>query len=430
MSICGAGQLFPVRSAFNNRNELHTFNANAFQGFNQTDIHTSNKRIFCNIDPLIGVFLQVEHMEAVAGRIRDHWCEADQQSQHAPVIVALLTIVAPPISARLEIPCILSQSAWSLLLAHHHFAIITQIAYRPMTGCPMQKRVLWRYGHMEIIMSPTPSLAPPSLTLNDGYSIPQIGLGVWNIKSEDTAAVVASALQKGYRLLDGAFIYGNEDGLGEGIRRSDVARDEIFITTKVWNGDQGRAKTKASVERSLKAIGVDQIDLMLIHWPCPAQDLYVETWQTLIDLRKDGLLKSIGVSNFNKDHLERLIAETGETPAVNQIEVNPKLQQDAICAVNQAHGIVTQAWTPLGNGASFDATAIQSAAKRTGKSPAQIILRWHLQSGRVVIPRSVNPERQMQNIDLFDFELSNEEMSAIKTLDVGERTGPDPATFG
>ena len=269
----------------------------------------------------------------------------------------------------------------------------------------------------------------PSIALNDGNSIPQLGFGIWNVSPDITAQVVQSALQTGYRLIDGAHIYGNEAGLGKGMKLSGLPRDEMVITTKVWNGEHGRDKTRKAVERSLATIDVDYLDLVLIHWPVPSQDLYVETWKCLIEMRNEGLIRSIGVSNFNADHLARIIAETGETPVVNQIEVHPKLQQPEMRAANAKHNIITQAWTPLGNGNSFDAEPIKAVAARTGKSPAQVILRWHLQLGNVVIPRSIKPERQAQNFDLFDFLLTDDEMAAIANLDVGLRTGPDPSVF-
>jgi 2,5-diketo-D-gluconate reductase A len=192
-----------------------------------------------------------------------------------------------------------------------------------------------------------------TIAFHDGHAIPQLGFGIWQIPQDETAAAVASAIKTGYRLIDGAFIYGNEAGLGEGLRSSGVPRDEIFVTTKIWNRDQGRDKARASVERSLKSIGVDRLDLVLIHWPVPSQDLYVETWKAMIEMRNEGLMRSIGVSNFNADHLARLIGETGETPVLNQIEINPLLQQPELRAVCNAHKIVAQAWTPLGNGKSF-----------------------------------------------------------------------------
>ncbi|WP_375588261.1 aldo/keto reductase [Hoeflea alexandrii] len=268
-----------------------------------------------------------------------------------------------------------------------------------------------------------------NIAFHDGHAIPQLGFGIWQIPQDETAAAVASAIKTGYRLIDGAFIYGNEAGLGEGLRSSGVPREEIFVTTKIWNRDQGRDKARASVERSLKSIGVDQLDLVLIHWPVPSQDLYVETWKAMIEMRNEGLMRSIGVSNFNADHLARLIAETGETPVLNQIEINPLLQQPDLRAVCDAHKIVTQAWTPLGNARSFEAKPIATAAARTGKSPAQVILRWHMQLGHAAIARSVNPGRQAENLNVFDFTLTDDEMKAIEGLDVGLRNGPDPSVF-
>jgi 2,5-diketo-D-gluconate reductase A len=249
------------------------------------------------------------------------------------------------------------------------------------------------------------------------------------VPQEIAADAVASALGLGYRLIDGAYLYLNEQGLGEGLRRSGVPRDEVFITTKVWNNEQGRAKARASVQRSLETIGVDQLDLVLIHWPVPDQDLYVETWEAFIEMRDEGLMRSIGVSNFNADHLDRVIEATGVVPVLNQIELNPELQQPRMRAENAKRGIVTQAWTPLGNGRSFEKDPLTAAAKHHGKTPAQVVLRWHLQIGNAVISRSVNPGRQAENIDIFDFELTEAEMAEIATLDIGARTGPDPSVF-
>ncbi|SFC50261.1 aldo/keto reductase [Tropicimonas isoalkanivorans] len=271
--------------------------------------------------------------------------------------------------------------------------------------------------------------ATPTITLNDGHALPQIGFGMWQVPADSAGEAVRSALHAGYRLIDGAHLYGNEAGMGEGLHSSGLPREEVFLTTKVWNSDHGRERTRISVERSLLTIGVDWLDLVLIHWPVPSRDLYVETWQTLIDLQNEGLVRSIGVSNFNADHLERIIAETGVVPVLNQIEVSPKLQQPELRAVNARHDIVTQAWTPLGGGRSFDAEPITAAAARTGKSPPQVILRWHIQSGNAPIPRSVKPARQAENLDVFDFDLSDAEMEAIASLDTGQRTGPDPSVF-
>ncbi|OAN77982.1 oxidoreductase [Jannaschia sp. EhC01] len=269
----------------------------------------------------------------------------------------------------------------------------------------------------------------PRIPLRDGTQIPQLGFGIWQVPQDIAGEAVRSALEIGYRMIDGAYLYMNEAGLGEGLRASGVPRDEVFITTKVWNNEQGRAKARASIERSLKTIGVEQLDLVLIHWPVPSQDLYLETWQAFIEMRDEGLMRSIGTSNFNADHLERIIAETGEAPVLNQIELNPELQQPEMRAFHAAHGIVTQAWTPLGNGRSFEAEPITKAAARTGKSPAQVILRWHIQLGNAVIPRSVKPHRQAENLDVFDFTLTEAEMADIAGLDVGLRTGPDPSVF-
>ncbi len=269
----------------------------------------------------------------------------------------------------------------------------------------------------------------PNLTFHDGHTMPQLGFGIWQVDKDGAAEVVRSALEVGYRMIDGAYLYMNEEGLGEGLRRSGVPREEVFITTKVWNFDHGRDKARASVQRSLETIGVDQLDLVLIHWPVPSQDLFVETWETFIQMRDERLMRSIGVSNFNADHLEWIISATGEAPVLNQIELNPELQQPEMRAANAAHNIVTQAWTPLGNARSFEADPIKAAAQRTGKSPAQVILRWHIQSGHAVIPRSIKPERQAENLALFDFELTADEVEAFKSLDVGLRTGPDPSVF-
>lgn len=268
-----------------------------------------------------------------------------------------------------------------------------------------------------------------SLTLRDGNSIPQLGIGVWQIPEADLPDVVGKAIELGYRLIDGAFIYGNEAAMGKGIRQSGEARDNLFITSKVWNSDQGYDRARAAIDASLKRIGLDYLDLALIHWPCPAQDRYVETWKALIAAKADGQLRSIGVSNFNADHLDRIIEATGEVPALNQIEVNPRLQQVDLRAYNSKRGTLTQSWTPLGQGASFDATEIQAICARTGKSPAQVILRWHLHLGGSVIPRSMDERHLAANLDIFDFELSPEDLKSIAALDAGIRCGPDPIEF-
>lgn len=268
----------------------------------------------------------------------------------------------------------------------------------------------------------------PMLKLNDGAKIPNLGLGIWQIPAESTADTVAGAIQRGYRLIDGAAIYGNEAGLGEGIRQSDVPRDQLFITTKIWNDRQGHDETLRAYDEALARIGTAP-DLLLIHWPCPAQDRYVDTWRALIRLRDDGRVKSIGVSNFGADHLERIMDETGVSPVLNQIELHPGFQQAPLRALHDRLGIVTQSWTPLGKGGAFTAAQIAAAAARTGKTPAQVILRWHVQLGLSVIPRSTNAGRQAENIDIFDFALTEDEMAAIAGMDDGTRLGPDPAVF-
>ena len=269
----------------------------------------------------------------------------------------------------------------------------------------------------------------PALPLSDGHSIPQLGTGVWQIPNDRTGAVVASAIETGYRLLDGAYIYENEAGLGEGVRLSGLPREELFITTKVWNADQGHDEARASVARSLETMGLDYLDLVLIHWPCPNKDRYVETWEALIEMQAEGLMRSIGVSNFNPDHLDRIIDATGVKPVLNQIEVNPKMANSALRAANAARGVVTQGWTPLGESKTFDFPQIADICARTGKSPAQVTLRWHMQLGHSTVPRATDPAHQRENLDIFDFALTDDDMAAIATLDWNARCGPDPLFF-
>lgn len=269
----------------------------------------------------------------------------------------------------------------------------------------------------------------PLLALNDGHRMPQLGFGLWQVPGPVTADVTATALRLGYRLIDGAAAYRNEEGQGAGLRDSTLPRDQVFVTTKIWNSDQGFDATLRAAEASLARLGLDHVDLLLIHWPCPSRDLYPDTWRALIRLREEGRARSIGVSNFNEAHLQRIIGETGVVPVVNQIEINPRLQQPALRAFHAAHGIVTQSWTPLGQGRSFDAPPVLAAAARTGRSPAQVILRWHIQIGAAVIPRSTREAGLRENLNLFDFSLTDAEMAAIATLDEASRCGPDPAVF-
>lgn len=272
-------------------------------------------------------------------------------------------------------------------------------------------------------------MTQPMMTLNDGRTMPQLGTGIWQIEDAKTPEVVAEALRVGYRLIDGAAAYKNEAGMGRGIRDSDVARDQIFVTSKLWNDAQGHDAALRAFDATMERSGLDYLDLYLIHWPLPAMDAYVDSWKALIRLRDEGRVRSIGVANFHEPHLRRLIDETGVAPALNQIELHPSLTQERIRAVNKQLGIVTQSWTPLGRGDSFDAPAIRDAAARTGRTVAQVILRWHIQHGLSVIPKSEKPERLAENFDVLDFTLTPEEMSAIDALDRGHRTGPDPDTF-
>jgi 2,5-diketo-D-gluconate reductase A len=277
-------------------------------------------------------------------------------------------------------------------------------------------------------MSTTSDRVPP-LPLRDGERIPQLGFGVFQVPPRDTEEVAAQALAAGYRHIDTAAAYRNEAPVGQAIRASGLDRGEVFVTTKCWNDDQGYEHAKRALAASLERLEMSHVDLYLIHWPVPAHDRYVETWKAFIDARAEGLVRSIGVSNFNPDHLERIIRQTGETPAVNQIELHPYLQQRGLRHEHEQLGILTEAWSPLAQGKVLDDPAIVAIAKAHGKTPGQAVIRWHLQLGNVVIPKSVTPARIEQNFDVFDFELSAAEMESIAALDRGERTGPDPATF-
>lgn len=272
-----------------------------------------------------------------------------------------------------------------------------------------------------------------TLTFSDGHAIPRLGIGVWQIPDQDTGAIVSAAIAAGYRLIDGAFIYANEPGMGQGIAQAiaetDVTRGDLFVTSKVWNSEQGYDKTRKAIEDSLKRIGLDYLDLCLIHWPCPVKDQYVDTWRAFIDAQNDGQLRSIGVSNFNADHLDRIITETGVAPVMNQIEINPRMVQEDMRAKNAKRNIVTQAWTPMGELKSFEAPALVEIANRLNRSVPQVILRWHLQLGVSVIPRSQNVEHIKANLGVWDFELTNEEMAAISYLNENARCGPAPDDF-
>ncbi|MFE5604455.1 aldo/keto reductase [Streptomyces coelicoflavus] len=266
----------------------------------------------------------------------------------------------------------------------------------------------------------------PTVTLNNGVEIPQLGFGVFQVPDAETTAAVDSALEAGYRSIDTAAVYGNEAGVGRALAESGVAREDLFITTKLWNADQGYDATLKAFDTSLAKLGLDHVDLYLIHWPTPARDLYRETWKALEKLAAEGRIRAAGVSNFQPAHLERLVADSELVPAVNQIELHPGLQQSELRAVHARLGIATEAWSPLAQGAVLGDEAITTIAARHGKSPAQVVLRWHLQLGNVVIPKSVTPARIRQNLDVFDFTLADDEMSAVAALDRGLRTGPHP----
>ncbi|MFI0241054.1 aldo/keto reductase [Streptomyces sp. NPDC016845] len=269
----------------------------------------------------------------------------------------------------------------------------------------------------------------PTVTLNNGVTMPRLGFGVFQVPDEETTAAVATALDAGYRSVDTAAIYGNERGVGRALADSGIARDELFVTTKLWNADQGYDATLAAFDASLDKLGLDHVDLYLIHWPAPARDLYAETWRALEKLYADGRTRAIGVSNFQPAHLERLLAEGSVVPAVNQIELHPGLQQRELRDFHAEHGIVTEAWSPLAQGAVLEDEAVTTIAARHGKSPAQVVLRWHLQTGNVVIPKSVTETRIRENLDVFGFELSADELDALAAADRGLRTGPDPDTL-
>jgi 2,5-diketo-D-gluconate reductase A len=269
----------------------------------------------------------------------------------------------------------------------------------------------------------------PTLALGESERIPQLGYGVFQVPPGQTERVVLEALSAGYRHIDTAAAYRNEAGVGAAIRDSGIPREEIFLTTKCWNDDQGYERAKHACRASLDRLELSHIDLYLIHWPVPAHDRYVETWKALVELQSEGLVRSIGVSNFQPEHLERVIVETGVTPAINQIELHPYFQQLGLRREHERVGVLTEAWSPLGQGLELEDPMIVEIARAHGKTPAQAIIRWHLQVGNVVIPKSITPERIAENFDVLDFELSEEQMDAIAALDAGARIGPDPDTF-
>jgi 2,5-diketo-D-gluconate reductase A len=276
-------------------------------------------------------------------------------------------------------------------------------------------------------------MSVPNIELNDGQAIPQIGFGVFQIDPAETARAVSEALEVGYRHIDTAEMYGNEREVGEGIRASGLERNDVFVTSKLNNSFHRPDDARAAFDRTLSELGFDHVDLFLIHWPLPTlyEGDYVSTWQTLEEFKRDGRARSIGVSNFQVEHLERLAAETDTVPAVNQIELHPYLLNAEVRDYDEAHGIATEAWSPIAQGEVLDDPEITEIAERVGRTPAQVVLRWHIQRGNIVFPKSVTPERIRENFEIFDFELDPADIEQIAALDRGEagRTGPNPDTF-
>lgn len=268
----------------------------------------------------------------------------------------------------------------------------------------------------------------PALTLNDGHTIPQLGFGVFKVDPAETERIVAEALAAGYRHIDTAAIYGNEEGVGRAIAASGIPREELFITTKLWNDRQAGDAPHAAIDESLGKLGLDRVDLYLVHWPAPRNGTYVNAWERMVEIRDAGKATSIGVSNHLPEHLEKIIAATGVTPAVDQIELHPAYQQRAVTGFAADHGILIESWGPLGQGKYplFEETPVAAAAAAHGKTPAQVVLRWHLQQGVIVFPKSSTPERIRENLDVFDFALTGDEQAAITALERGGRVSAHP----
>jgi 2,5-diketo-D-gluconate reductase A len=270
----------------------------------------------------------------------------------------------------------------------------------------------------------------PLVPMSDGHNIPQLGLGVYKVEDDLAATLVEGAIEAGYRHIDTAALYNNERGVGAGVRSSGVPRDELFVTTKVWDDDHGYDETLRAFETSLDLLQMDYVDLYLIHWPCPKQNKYVDTWRALEALRADGRARSIGVSNFKPHHIEQLRASSDTVPVINQVELHPWLPQFETRRYNDAHGILTEAWSPLARGRVLDSDILAAIADKHLKTPAQVVLRWHVQTGTVVIPKSNSLDRIRENADVFDFVLDVADLAAIAGLETGERTGMDPDLHG
>ena len=272
-------------------------------------------------------------------------------------------------------------------------------------------------------------MSVPSLLLNNGHSIPQIGFGVWQVPDDQAADAVLAAFEAGYRHVDTAALYENERGVGEAVARSGLDRDDLFITTKVWPTEYGFDDTLRSADTSMSKLGLDTLDLLLLHWQAPADGRFGEAWRALIQLQEEGRVRSIGVSNFHEERLRKVISDSGVTPAINQIELHPWLPQQQLRDLDAVLGIVTESWSPLASGGLVDDPSLATIGAKYGKTSAQVMIRWHLQLGLVVLPKSVTPARIKENIDVFDFELTAQDMADIGRLENGHRTGPDPDQF-
>jgi 2,5-diketo-D-gluconate reductase A len=272
-------------------------------------------------------------------------------------------------------------------------------------------------------------MGAPLITLNEGNSIPAVGFGVFKVPPADTERAVSTALQAGYRHIDTAAVYGNERETGCAVAASGVPRDELYLVTKLWNSEQGYDSTLAAFDVSMERLGIDYLDLYLVHWPMPKRNKFIDTFKAFAYLRDQGRIRSIGVSNFEPEHLTALVDATGIVPAVNQVELHPRLPQTELRELHARLGVATEAWGPLGQGSLLTDPVVAAVAGGAGRTPAQVLIRWHMQLGNIVIPKSVNPERIASNFDVFDFELSEKDMAAISSLDDGNRLGPDPRTF-
>jgi len=271
------------------------------------------------------------------------------------------------------------------------------------------------------------ALVQPTIALHDGHHIPQLGLGVWQISDGEAAQAVRTALECGYRHVDTAAIYRNERGVGQGLRDAGLPRSEVFVTTKVWNDDQGYDRALRAIDASLARLQLQQVDLLLVHWPAPDRGVYVETWRALVRAQQEGRARSIGVSNFEPEHLDRIIGETGVRPVINQVELHPRFQQRRLRAANTERGIRTQSWSPLGKGTLLAEPLLARIADKHGRTPAQVIIRWHTDNGLVVIPKTVQAQRMRENFDVFGFQLDDDDLATIAKLDEsGGRIGPDP----